>query len=323
MGWGSCSLGREVQPVGAVKRVATRPVGRGLWPWAAPLLLVAASCASYPPLKGRFPEEPAISGRESVPSWQRMRHGNPGLVPALRDWIRRQPRSNSATYWQVEAHLRLAEEMRTEPDLRQECLAEYRWVLKHTTPRESQQARANAGLARLTRDSGFHYPGTIRRDAWGALTELPREMDPASSMWKWITVHHSAMPVSTKVHENQTVGHQAVRAVQASHMSSRGYGDVGYHFLVDPAGRVYEGRSLKWQGAHAKGKNNVGNIGICLLGNFENGPPTRQAQAALHGLVGSLRSGFAIGATRVVGHSHWTSTKCPGRHLTAVLRRYR
>lgn len=284
---------------------------------------MVAACTSYPPLKGRLPEEPARTAPEGVPAWQRSRTGDPKLVPALRYWIRRQPRSGPATYWQVEAHLRLAEELRREPDLRRECLAEYRWVLEHTTPRESQQARANAGLARLTRDGGFHYPGTIRRAVWGALAERPREMDEASTMWKWITVHHSAMEVPTRVQGSQAVGHQAVREIQASHMNARDYGDVGYHFLVDPAGRVYEGRSLKWQGAHASGDNNVGNIGICLLGNFENGPPTRQAQAALHGLVESLRSGFAIGATRVVGHGHWTSTKCPGRHLTAVLRRYR
>jgi len=249
--------------------------------------------------------------------------GEAGLITALQGWIRRQPRSDSATYWQVEAHLRLAEELQADTTRRQECLTEYRWVLEHTTPRDSQKARANAGLARLTQERGFHFPGTIRRAVWGALTEDMHEMDPASSMWNWITVHHSAMEVSSKVHGSQAVGHQAVRSIQASHMNARGYSDVGYHFLVDPAGRVYEGRSLKWQGAHARGKNNVGNIGICLLGNFENAPPTRQAQNALHRLVESLRSGFAIGATHVVGHGHWTSTKCPGRHLDAALARYR
>ena len=320
----------EVQPAEAAEHVGPRPGGRGPWPWAAPLLLLAASCVSYPPLKGRISEERPLSPtcgvaptHEGVPTWQRARLGDPGLITTLRDWIHRQRLSEPATYWQVEAHLRLADELRREPDLRQECLAEYRWVLEHTTPRDGQQARANNGISLLAGEGGFHYPGTIRRAVWGALAERPQEMDPASSMWKWITVHHSAMEVSTRVHGSQAVGHRAVQEIQTSHMNARGYGDVGYHFLVDPAGRVYEGRSLKWQGAHASGKNNVGNIGICLLGNFENGPPTRQAKVALHGLVESLRSGFAIGATGVVGHGHWTSTKCPGRHLNAVLRRYR
>ena len=294
MGWGSCILGREVQPAEAVKRVATRPVGRGLWPWAAPLLLVAASCASYPPLKGRVPEGPG-SGPYG---------GNP------------------PTYREIETHLRSAERLRKDPDRRQEALDEYHWVLEHTRPGTTQHTLAKAGKSLLDKQVGYHYPGTIRRAVWGALAERPREMDRHSGMWKWITVHHSAMEVPARVLSSQPVGQEAVRGIQTSHMNGRGYGDIGYHFLVDPAGRVYEGRSLQWQGAHAKGKNNVGNIGICLLGNFENAPPTRQAQAALHSLVASLRSGFAIGTTHVVGHGHWTSTKCPGRHLTTVLNRY-
>jgi hypothetical protein len=272
-------------------------------------------------LAPRPPLPPRITS-DAAPAWSNIPAG-PALVRALRDSIGQQPPLDTPTYWQIEAHLRLAHELQTGAGQDQECRREYGWVLAHTAPHESQHLRAKAGLSRLTGEGGFHHAGTLRRATWGALAERPEEMDRASSMWEWITVHHSAMAVDSRVHSRQSVGHQAVRSIQFSHMNARGYGDVGYHFLVDPAGRVYEGRSLRWQGAHALGQNNVGNIGICLLGNFENTPPTRQAQTALHSLVDSLRLGFAIGATHVVGHDHWTSTQCPGRHLRPALRRYR
>ncbi|MFH1919390.1 MAG: N-acetylmuramoyl-L-alanine amidase, partial [Planctomycetota bacterium] len=66
------------------------------------------------------------------------------------------------------------------------------------------------------------------------------------------------------------VGHQsmsrqdAVRTVkghQNFHMDSRGWKDIGYHFLVDGAGRVFEGVPVELVGTHV-GNNNAGNIGM-------------------------------------------------------------
>ncbi len=257
-----------------------------------------------------------------MPAWA-SEHPGSGLVRSLRSWIAAHPSSSTPSYWQVEAHLRLAEELQAQSIAREECLGEYRWVLENTLARDPQYTRANAGLSRLNGEGIFLHPGLIRRATWGALTERPSDMDRARGLWKWITVHHSAMEVPSTVQSRPSVGHAAVRRVQSSHMNGRGYGDVGYHFLIDPAGRMYEGRGLRWQGAHAQGDNNIGNIGICLLGNFEEEPLTNKAEAALHGLVSSLQRHFAIGATHVVGHDHWTATQCPGKNLRPALGRYR
>jgi N-acetyl-anhydromuramyl-L-alanine amidase AmpD len=111
----------------------------------------------------------------------------------------------------------------------------------------------------------------------------------------------------------------AVRDIQHAHMNVQSYGDIGYHFLIDPYGRVFEGRQLSWQGAHAGGQNNVENIGVCVIGNFERERPTRAALASLDRLVDELSQTYAIDERNVVPHSHWKNTACPGRNLESWL----
>jgi N-acetyl-anhydromuramyl-L-alanine amidase AmpD len=88
--------------------------------------------------------------------------------------------------------------------------------------------------------------------------------------------------------------------------------------MLDYAGRVWEGRSLKYQGAHVSGQN-PGNIGIVLLGNFEGQRPSAAQQANLTILVAELRSFFGISRRRVYGHRDLDSTLCPGRHLYKLI----
>lgn len=137
-----------------------------------------------------------------------------------------------------------------------------------------------------------------------------------------ITVHHSAFAAPA-------AGSTAlqIRAIQADHQGGRGWADIGYHFLIDAQGAVWEGRRLIYQGAHA-GSNapglNVGNIGVCLLGNFETGPVPAAQEAALLKVLGSLTRWFALSAGAVQPHSHFKpSTLCPGIQLKAIVARYR
>ena len=106
-------------------------------------------------------------------------------------------------------------------------------------------------------------------------------------------------------------------------MSDQGYGDVGSHFLIDPRGRVYEGRSLQWQGAHAHGDNNVGTIGVCLLGNFVVERPKEPALDALQKLTDDLTRQYGIPKNRVYAHQDLRPTECPGQRLVAWVQSYR
>lgn len=134
-----------------------------------------------------------------------------------------------------------------------------------------------------------------------------------------ITVHHSAM--------DRPAPGQApsmLRLIQSQHQDGEGWADIGYHFLIDPQGLIWEGRPLSVQGAHAGDSlANRGNVGVCLLGNFDQQQVPQAQRAALERLLDTLRSRFALARSVVTPHSHWKSTACPGRHLAPIVSAYR
>ncbi len=129
-----------------------------------------------------------------------------------------------------------------------------------------------------------------------------------------------------------------LRSIYAYHTKSRGWSDVGYNFLVDRFGRIWEGRaggvSKPVVGAHTLGYNEY-SFAMSAIGNFETAKPTRamvQAYGAL--FAWKLRlSGVNPASTRqrvgrsyfqaINGHRDAGSTACPGRYLYAKLGRIR
>jgi len=160
------------------------------------------------------------------------------------------------------------------------------------------------------------------RSSWLAASPKASRLTPASGGWNRITVHHSAK--DSKEIGKPTSGNVAdtIKAIQSFHTGSKSWGDIGYHFLIDPTGRIWQGRTLEWQGAHATGNNNVSNIGICLLGDFNAERPSQDALAALERLVEALCERHHIARSRVYGHRHFTNTECPGDALMAWVSRY-
>ena len=142
--------------------------------------------------------------------------------------------------------------------------------------------------------------------------------------WEKITVHHSDAVGSLIFNGSASESRAVVKAIQRHHQTEKGWGDIGYHFLIDARGRVFEGRSLSWQGALAgDAKKNRRNIGVCLLGNFEQNHPTQAARDALSDLLDGLRGDHHIPRKGVYLHSEMTSTDCPGRHLSKWVDYYR
>ncbi len=126
------------------------------------------------------------------------------------------------------------------------------------------------------------------------------------------------------------------------HVNQLGWSDIGYHFLIDANGVVYEGRCLLGDepvlGAHAL-HNNDRALGIALMGNFSAQLPTTAAWCSLEQLVTWQCQRFGIDPMAemgwtfvnedlrckkikrptIVAHSDIRTTACPGEPIAAKL----
>ena len=157
------------------------------------------------------------------------------------------------------------------------------------------------------------------RSGWSPRPVDRRSLEPMGRPAR-LTVHHSAMYFRDT---NPAACAAQIQQIQREHMGNRGYGDIGYHYLIDPAGRVWEGRELKWQGAHASGDNNRQNIGVCVLGNFLRGRggqgPTAAQVQTLRQLVQQLMTRYSFGPGEIHCHSDFKATECPGPLMENVV----
>ena len=168
----------------------------------------------------------------------------------------------------------------------------------------------------------------VRRAQWGATPARPSSMNELRGAWSRITVHHSAESSSDPAGGSLQDSASTVSGIQRYHMEDpeHRWGDIGYHFLIDSAGRIFEGRDLRWQGAHVRGpggNNNHQNLGICLLGDFAARSPTPAALQSLDALLDDLRERYRIPPGRVYTHSDFVTTGCPGPALQGWIERYR
>ncbi|KAK2173460.1 hypothetical protein NP493_874g00007 [Ridgeia piscesae] len=104
-----------------------------------------------------------------------------------------------------------------------------------------------------------------------------------------------------------------VRKIQDFHMDTRGWWDIGYHYLIGQDGYAYEGRGWDHQGAQVKHWNKV-SLGISVMGNFMNVTPN---DAALHTVKGLIDCALQKGKLNhkhftVHGHRDGGQTSCPG-----------
>ena len=209
-------------------------------------------------------------------------------------------------------------------------------ALARLVPPETEGARAVMGFVPPPRPAPL--PHVAREEPppmpAGQLSILPRarwnpsfpakvnQMRPMNKPFR-LTVHHSA---HDDVDSAETLAGTArlIRGMQESHVRDRDWADLAYHYVIDPKGRVWEGRSIKYQGAHAGNEPlNRGNIGIVLMGDFEETQPTAAAVANLVALIAHLRRTYGIPPGEIYGHQDLNPTKCPGRHLEAVVKKLR
>ena len=127
-----------------------------------------------------------------------------------------------------------------------------------------------------------------------------------------ITVHHEG---STPVYFADARSTAArIEAIRRVHTGDRGWADIGYHYIIDRSGTVWEGRDLRYQGAHVR-ENNEHNLGILVLGNFDKQNPSDAQLASLEKALRSFMGQHRVAQSRVFTHQEIVQTACPGTGL--------
>ena len=162
-------------------------------------------------------------------------------------------------------------------------------------------------------DASWYIP----RSAWAVEKIDTGNILPMTHIFR-ITIHHSG-------DEGDIEGdpEQMLRHFEHIHTHNKGWACIGYHFIIAPDGRIFQGRPLKYQGAHATGDNNLGNIGICLIGDFDRIHVPAVQKAALIATLDRLTEEYSIEKHEIFGHREFKATDCPGKYLMAVVRQYR
>ncbi len=207
-------------------------------------------------------------------------------------------------------------------------------------------ARASAGprasRARLQPPGG---PSIVPRSAWGGDSRPPKA-EPELGEVQLAFVHHT---VSTNDYLPQDSA-SIVLGICQYHQDHNKWNDIGYNFLVDKYGQVFEGRAggidQAIVGAQAQGYNST-STGIACLGDFQTLPNADAGLEAvakliawklpLHGVpvtgqvtvtsaggaANRYPSGTPVTLQRISGHRDGNSTACPGNALYGQLQRIR
>ncbi len=168
-------------------------------------------------------------------------------------------------------------------------------------------------------------PDYLGRTDWCPSGLCPQSPNPTITNVTHLIVHHSASPNTS----NDWAA--VVRSFWNLHVNTNGWDDIGYNYLIDPNGIIYEGRGNDVRGAHFCGKN--GNtMGVCVIGDFTNVAPTTAAREALSKLLawklcdnslGGLSETFHIPSNgllpTIAGHRDGCSTQCPGNTFYPLL----
>lgn len=140
-----------------------------------------------------------------------------------------------------------------------------------------------------------------------------------------IIIHHTA---SDKDEEDTL---QIIKDIFYYHAIGRGWGDIGYNYIIDKSGTVYEGRygGEGVVGGHA-GPGNRGSIGIAVLGNYNEEEITPEAlntliklisqKTQLHNIDPKGHSYFrGKKLPNIIGHNSVMATSCPGENIIKLL----
>lgn len=183
-------------------------------------------------------------------------------------------------------------------------------------------------------DAQRNYPNefkTVNRQATvnGSTLRWPHTYSKQIDL---LVVHHTAVAVQNDARS----GVEQVRAIYEYHAQNKGWGDVGYNYLIDRDGQIYEGKSGgDYVVAGHAYCHNVNTIGIVLLGNFEVEKPSQDQMKGLQWLLDDLANKYNINvdanatyhgemfSSPILGHGDLLSTACPGYYVKKTLSQVR
>lgn len=161
-------------------------------------------------------------------------------------------------------------------------------------------------------------PDIESRAEWCPSGDCPAQTSPTPTDVTHMIVHHAAGTNSA----NDWAA--IVRAIWDLHVNGNGWSDVGYNYLIDPNGVLYEGRGYNILGAHFCGMN-TGTMGVCMMGNYTDIEPTSEALESLERLLawkscdigadplGESYHNSSNGILKnISGHRDGCATACPG-----------
>ncbi len=205
---------------------------------------------------------------------------------------------------------------------------------KQAAPR-NDPARENPGKAGPGQTGLILPPLMYDRAAWDADPFRGAPIALARPGYQRMAFHHAAGFWATTHDE----GLAQLKAIQDLHQNIRGWSDIGYHFVLDQSGRLYQGRPFLRgaasldsapalaMGAHVGG-HNTGNIGVCMLGCYHPpyipprcmdtlSPPTLDSLAVTFAF---LSENYGVSPNELRGHGQFpgASTSCPGDNNLAI-----
>ncbi len=195
--------------------------------------------------------------------------------------------------------------------------------------------------AQATAPGSRAAPQIIPREAWGADQCSPK-VAPAYGEVKLGFVHHTVNANTYSPQQSAAI----VLSICRYHRNQKGWRDIGYNFLVDRYGQIFEGRAggidQPVVGAQAQGYNGA-STSVANIGTFAQATPTAAGVRAtaellawklsLHGVpvtgtvqvtsaggpMNRYRAGAQVTFGRIAGHRDADQTSCPGARLFARL----
>ena len=208
-----------------------------------------------------------------------------------------------------------------------------------TTTEPAAPDAAGAAVVGATTVGGPPEPPIVSRAKWGADESL-RSNSPSYGVVRCAFVHHT-------VNANNYTRAQApalVRGIYYYHTQVNGWNDIGYNFLIDRFGTIYEGRyggvASAVIGAQVLGFNSM-STGVSLIGTFQTVAPSKAAVTSLERLLAwkldlshldpqgtahvecltteMYKAGQWVTVPVILGHRQVNYTECPGNVLFGML----
>ena len=193
-----------------------------------------------------------------------------------------------------------------------------------------------AALPAATTANGLPVPVTTRAE-WGANASY-MTWDPEYASAGHVVVHHTAGTNNYSAEQSASI----VRGIYYYHAVTLDWGDIGYNFLIDKFGTVFEGRSGSLAapggrmsvGAHARGVN-TGTMGLSMMGDYSSVSPSEAQLSSVGKMAGwflrragisdangwaglhvwtteRYQAGSTVSMPRILAHRDVGYTSCPG-----------